>query len=69
MAAFFIVAVFIAYSLIGIGAYNLLNYLARYSIIATIIFLCFGVTAIVLGILSIRDSIYARRGKLDKMIL
>jgi cytochrome c biogenesis protein CcdA/glutaredoxin len=69
MAVFFIVAVFLSYFMIGIGAYSILNFLIRYSIIATIIFLCFGIIAIVLGILSLRDYLYAREGNLDKMIL
>ena len=69
MAISFIVAVFIAYFLIGVGAYNLLKYLAGYDIVAKIIFICFGVIAFVLGVLSLRDYIYARRGQLDKMIL
>ena len=69
MAISFISAVFIAYFLIGVGAYSLLKYLAGYEVIAKIIFLCFGIIAFVLGILSLRDYLYARRGQLDKMIL
>ena len=69
MAVFFVVAVFLSYFMIGVGAYSILNFLVRYSIIATIIFLCFGAIAIVLGILSLRDYLYAREGNLDKMIL
>lgn len=69
MAASFIAAVFIAYFLIGVGAYNLLNYLAGYSIIARMIFLCFGIVAIILGLLSLRDFMVARKGAYDKMIL
>jgi hypothetical protein len=69
MAVSFISAVFIAYFLIGVGAYNLLKYLVGYDIIAKTIFLCFGIIAIVLGILSLRDYLYARRGQLDKMLL
>jgi thiol-disulfide isomerase/thioredoxin len=69
MAISFIVAVFVAYFLIGVGAYNLLKYLAGYDIVAKIIFICFGVVAFVLGVLSIRDYVYARRGHLDRMIL
>ena len=69
MAASFIAAVFIAYFLIGVGAYNLLNYLAGYSIIARIIFLCFGIIALILGLLSLRDYMVARKGHYDKMIL
>jgi hypothetical protein len=69
MAVFFITAVFIAYFLIGIGAYGLLKYLTGYKIVAQIIFLLFGTLAIVLGLLSLRDYLYAKRGELDKMIL
>ena len=69
MAISFIAAVFIAYLLIGIGAYNLLKYLAGYHIVAQVIFVCFGIIAFILGILSLRDYFYARNGNLDKMIL
>ncbi|MGB7054933.1 MAG: hypothetical protein WBE28_06410, partial [bacterium] len=69
MAVSFIAAVFIAYFLIGVGAYNLLNYLVGYDVVAKIIFLCFGIIALVLGLLSLRDFTYARRGAYDKMIL
>jgi cytochrome c biogenesis protein CcdA len=69
MAASFIAAVFIAYFLIGVGAYSLLNYLVGYDVVAKIIFLCFGVIALILGLLSLRDFIYARQGAYDKMIL
>ncbi|MGD9379298.1 MAG: hypothetical protein PVI51_01890 [candidate division WOR-3 bacterium] len=69
MAISFITAVFLAYFLIGVGAYNILNYLAGYDIVARIIFMCFGIIALVLGLLSLRDFIFARQGKLDKMIL
>jgi hypothetical protein len=69
MAISFITAVFLAYFLIGVGAYSILNYLAGYDIVAKIIFMCFGIIALVLGLLSLRDFIYARQGKLDRMIL
>jgi thiol-disulfide isomerase/thioredoxin len=69
MAVAFISAVFIAYFLIGVGAYNLLKYLVGYEIIAKIVFLSFGIIAIVLGLLSLRDYGYARKGKFDKMLL
>jgi glutaredoxin len=69
MAGSFIAAVFIAYFLIGVGAYNLLKFLSGYDIIAKIIFICFGLIAFALGVLSIRDYLFARRGKLDKMLL
>jgi hypothetical protein len=69
MAASFIGAVFIAYFLIGVGAYNLLNYLVGYDLVAKIIFLCFGIIALILGILSLRDFRCARQGAYDKMIL
>ena len=69
MAVSLVTAVFLAYFLIGVGAYNILNYLAGYEIIAKIIFVCFGVIALILGVLSLRDFVYARQGKLDKMLL
>jgi cytochrome c biogenesis protein CcdA len=37
--------------------------------IARIIFLCFGILALILGALSLRDFFLARQGKTDKMIL
>jgi thiol-disulfide isomerase/thioredoxin len=69
MAVSFICAVFIAYFSIGVGAYNLLKYLVAYNIIGRIVFLGFGIIAIVLGILSMRDYLFARKGRLDKMLL
>lgn len=69
MAVSFIAAVFIAYFLIGVGAYNLLNYLVGYDVVAKIIFWCFGIIALVLGLLSLRDFVYARQGAYDKIIL
>lgn len=69
MAVSFIMAVFLAYFLIGVGAYKILNYLAGYAIIGKIIFVCFGILALILGVLSLRDFVYARQGKLDRMIL
>ena len=69
MALFFIIAVFITYFAIGIGAYNILTYLTGLNIVARIIFLAFGIVAIVLGLLSVRDYFLAKRGALDKMVL
>jgi cytochrome c biogenesis protein CcdA len=69
MAIFFICAVFITYFAIGIGAFNLLKYITGIQIIAKIIFLAFGVIAIVLGILSMRDFALARQGKTNQMLL
>ena len=69
MAVAFISAVFIAYFLIGVGAYNLLKYLVGYEIIARIIFFSFGIVAIILGFLSLRDYGCARRGEFGKMLL
>lgn len=69
MAASFITAVFLAYFLIGVGAYNILNYLAGYEIVGRIIFMCFGILALILGLLSLRDFVFARQGKFDKMLL
>jgi len=69
MAIFFIVAVFISYLAIGFGAYNLLRYLTGFALIARIIFISFGILAIVLGILSLRDYFLATKGEAHKMIL
>jgi cytochrome c biogenesis protein CcdA len=69
MSVFFILAVFLAYFAIGLGAYSILRYLAGYEIISKVIFFCFGIFALVLGILSLRDYMYARRGERDKMLL
>jgi len=69
MSVFFILAVFLAYFAIGLGAYSLLRYLTGYDIISKIIFLLFGVFALALGILSLRDYVLARRGDRDKMLL
>ena len=69
MSFFFILAVFISYFAIGLGAYSLLKYLSNIAVISKIIFLVFGVIAFVLGILSLRDFFLARQGKLDKMVL
>ncbi|UCG30920.1 MAG: hypothetical protein JSV53_03330, partial [candidate division WOR-3 bacterium] len=69
MASSFISAVFIAYFLIGVGAYNILKYLVGYDIVAKIVFLVFGLIAFILAILSLRDYLYAKKGQLDKMLL
>ncbi|UCD20077.1 MAG: hypothetical protein JSU64_02770 [candidate division WOR-3 bacterium] len=69
MAVSFISAVFVAYFSIGVGAYNILKYLVAYDIIGRIIFIAFGVVAIVLGILSLRDYFFARKGSFDRMVL
>ncbi len=69
MALFFIIAVFTTYFAIGLGAYSLLKYLTGLEIISRVIFLVFGVIAIVLGILSLRDYFVARKGDHSKMIL
>jgi len=69
MAVFFIIAVFAAYFIIGIGAYSVLKYLSGFEIISKIIFLGFGSIAVILGILSLRDYFLARHGDFNKMIL
>jgi cytochrome c biogenesis protein CcdA len=69
MALFFIIAVFTTYFAIGLGAYGLLKYLTGLEIVSRIIFLVFGVIALVLGVLSVRDYFMARKGDLSKMIL
>ncbi len=69
LATFFILAVFVTYFAIGLGVYNILKYLSGFDAIATIIFISFGLLALALGILSLRDYFIARRGDLDKMLL
>ncbi len=69
MAVSFIAAVFIAYLAIGVGAYRILKYLVGFSAVSSIIFLCFGIIAVVLGILSLRDFFLARKGQTDRMLL
>jgi cytochrome c biogenesis protein CcdA/glutaredoxin len=69
MAIFFIIAVFISYLAIGFGAYNLLRYLAGFTLIAKILFIGFGILAIVLGIVSLHDYFLAQKGEVNKMIL
>jgi cytochrome c biogenesis protein CcdA len=69
MAIAFVGAVFITYFGIGIGAFGLLTLLARIDIIARILFFTFGIVAIVLGILSLRDWLFARKGDTGKMLL
>jgi cytochrome c biogenesis protein CcdA/thiol-disulfide isomerase/thioredoxin len=69
MSVFFILAVFISYYAIGLGAYGLIRYFTHYEIIGRIIFLCFGVIALLLGVLSFRDFFLAHQGKTNQMIL
>jgi len=69
MAISFIGAVFIAYLGIGVGAFNLFKILSRVDIISKILFIGFGILALILGVLSLRDFILARRGETNKMIL
>jgi len=69
MSISFITAVFVSYLVIGIGAYSLLKYLARFSVIAKILFLCFGIIAVIFGILSLYDYYVAQKGQTSKMIL
>lgn len=69
MAISFIIAVFIAYLGIGIGAFNLFRMLARVDILSKILFISFGILALILGVLSLRDYTLARRGDTSKMIL
>ncbi len=69
MAIFFIVAVFISYLAIGLGAYNLLKFLVSFSVIAKIVYIGFGVVAIILGVLSLRDFFLARQGRVSEMVL
>lgn len=69
MAVFFIAAVFIVYFAIGIGAFSILKFISRIDILSRILFIGFGVFAIILGILSLRDFLLARRGQINKMVL
>ncbi len=69
MALFFILAVFISYFAIGLGAYRLLHFFAGFKFLAVIMFRLFGIMAIVLGILSLYDFYAAQRGQTSKMIL
>ncbi|HEX7320400.1 MAG TPA: cytochrome c biogenesis protein CcdA [bacterium] len=69
MSASFIASVFACYFAIGIGAYNLMKYLARFSAIARSLFLFFGIAAIILGILSLYDFFVALKNDRSRMIL
>lgn len=69
MSISFIIAVFLCYLAIGLGAYVLLNAVTGIKIIGRIIFLSFGILAIVLGVLSFYDYFVARTGATNKMIL
>lgn len=69
MALFFILAVFISYFAIGLGAYKVLQFLTGFALVAKIIFLAFGIFAIILGILSLYDFFVSRKGKTNKMLL
>ncbi|MGB9721750.1 MAG: cytochrome c biogenesis CcdA family protein [bacterium] len=69
MSIFFIIAVFLCYLAIGLGAYVILNTLVAIKIIGRIIYLSFGILAIILGVLSLYDYFAARAGKTNKMIL
>jgi cytochrome c biogenesis protein CcdA len=69
MSVSFIAAVFASYLAIGLGAYSLLRFLAQFEIVGRIIFLIFGIAALVLGVLSLYDFFAARAGKTNRMIL
>ncbi|MGQ9701691.1 MAG: hypothetical protein ACUVQT_04465 [bacterium] len=69
MAISFITAVFLCYLAIGFGAYIILNALASIKTIGHIIFISFGILALILGILSLYDYFVARSGAINKMIL
>lgn len=69
MSISFIVAVFICYLTIGFGAYVILNTVTAIKIVGHIIFLLFGIFAIILGFLSLYDYFVSRAGKTNKMIL
>lgn len=69
MSISFIIAVFLCYLAIGFGAYIILSTLTTIKIIGHIIFLSFGILALILGILSFYDYFVARSGATDRMIL
>ncbi len=69
MSISFITAVFLCYLAIGFGAYIILNTLTTIKIIGQILFISFGILAIILGILSLYDYFVARSGNTDRMIL
>jgi cytochrome c biogenesis protein CcdA/glutaredoxin len=69
MSISFILAVFLCYLAIGLGAYIILNTIVAIKIIGRIIFLSFGIFAIILGVLSLYDYFVVRTGKTNKMIL
>ena len=69
MAVSFIGAVFVSYLLIGFGAYNILRFITSLEIVGKLVYLGFGIGAIILGILSMRDYIFARKKAYNKMVL
>ncbi|MEO0126993.1 MAG: hypothetical protein ABIL44_04505 [candidate division WOR-3 bacterium] len=69
MSISFIIAVFLCYLAIGLGAYTVLNVVTGIKIVGRIIFLSFGILAILLGVLSFYDYFVARTGATNKMLL
>jgi len=69
MAVFFIIAVFLSYLAIGLGAYKILQFLTSFKLVAKIIFLAFGIFAIILGVLSLYDFYVSKKGQTSKMLL
>ncbi|MCX7995049.1 MAG: hypothetical protein N3A65_04690 [candidate division WOR-3 bacterium] len=69
MSIAFISAVFLCYLAIGLGAYFVLNTISAIKIIGRIIFLLFGIFALILGVLNLYDYFVARTGNTSKMIL
>jgi len=69
MAVFFILAVFVSYLAIGLGAYKVLQVLTGFKIAAKIVFLAFGIFAVILGVLSLYDYYVSRKGDTAKMLL
>jgi len=69
MSISFILAVFLCYLAIGLGAYTILNRLTTIDYARQIIFLSFGIFAIILGILSFYDYFLSRTGNTNKMLL
>ena len=69
MSIFFVIAVFLTYFVIGLGFYQALSFAAGFKAVARVVFIGFGVLAIVLGGVSVFDFVKARQGKLAEMKL
>lgn len=69
MGLFFTLAVFLSYFAIGLGFFEILNFVTQFRIISRLIFIGFGVVAMILGCLSLYDFFKARAGKANEMKL